>query len=446
MSNQAPLPPAARRLDRLYAPPEIGAPGKRRALAERRQLLLAGLFVLAMAILVVAIFALILPGLLGKAYRLEAYFPDAEGLDPGMQLLQKGYVIGLVERVQPVFPDDPAHGHHCPAPVDALPSSVSQPYSLNQPPAIEQASSPDQPSSINQTSSGSQPSTTGQPSSVNEPSSLSQSSAISLPSTVSQPPAPRQPCFRATLRIRDQWPIPRDSQVQLATLGLLKGNALRITVGQSTELLAPGAVIAARAPEPDLTQQLAVLTETVRLVVEESIAPTLASIRDQVKTIELLVGGGEGESDAQGQGLASNREQLAGAFENLRLLSENLVTTVDPKQLGAILASVETMSADLARITTEMAGSTQDVQRTVNNYGDLATDIRGLVNENRPALQRSLDDTQFLLQSLAAALTPILTNIEDASRNLAAFSQELRTHPTHILRPRETEEQAPWFK
>ncbi len=377
MSNHDPIPPGARRLDRLYAPPEIGAPGKRRALAERRQLLLAGVFVLAMALVVVAAFALILPGLLGQAYRLEAYFPDAEGLDPGMQLVQEGYVIGLVERVKPVFPGDPDHGRHCP------------------PPAAE-----------------------------------------------APPRSPTLPCFRATLRIRDQWPIPRDSQVRLTTLGLLKGNALRIAVGPSAELLAPGAVIAALAPEPDLTHQLAVLTETVRLVVEESIAPTLASIRDQVKTIELLVGGGEDP----GQGLAGNREQLAGAFENLRLLSDNLVKVVDPQAIGAILGSVETMSADLARITAEMAGSTQDVQRTVKNYDDLATDIRGLVKENRPALQRSLDDTQFLLQSLAAALTPILTNIEDASRNLSAFSQELRSHPTHLLRPRETEEQAPWFK
>ncbi|MBK8639713.1 MAG: MCE family protein [Chromatiaceae bacterium] len=378
MSNHDPIPPAARRLDRLYAPPEIGAPGKRRALAERRQLLLAGGFVLAMALVVVAAFALILPGLLGQTYRLEAYFPDAEGLDPGMQLIQEGYVIGLVERVKPVFPGDPAHGRHCPPPAAGAP-----------------------------------------------------------------PRSPTLPCFRATLRIRDQWPIPRDSQVRLTTLGLLKGNALSIAVGPSAELLAPGAVIAALAPEPDLTQQLAVLTETVRLVVEESIAPTLASIRDQVKTIELLVGGG---SEDPGQGLAGNREQLAGSFENLRLLSDNLVRVVDPQAIGAILASVETMSADLARITAEMAGTTPDVQRAVNNYDDLATDIRGLVNENRPALRRSLDDTQFLLQSLAAALTPILTNIEDASRNLSAFSQELRSHPTHLLRPRETEEQAPWFK
>ncbi len=119
---------------------------------------------------------------------------------------------------------------------------------------------------------------------------------------------------------------------------------------------------------------------------------------------------------------------------------------VDPQAIGAILASVETMSADLARITAEMAGSTQDVQRTVNNHGDLANDIRGLVKENRPVLRRSLDDTQFLLQSLAAALTPIPTNSEDASRNLSAFSQELRSHLTHLLRPRETEEQVPWFK
>lgn len=376
-NNHDPIPPAARRLDRLYAPPEIGAPGKRRALAERRQLLLAGVFVLVMALVVVAAFALILPGLLGQTYRLEAYFPDAEGLDPGMQLVQEGYVIGLVERVKPVFPGDPDHGRHCPPPAAGAP-----------------------------------------------------------------PRSPTLPCFRATLRIRDQWPIPRDSQVRLTTLGLLKGNALRIAVGPSAELLAPGAVIAALAPEPDLAQQLAVLTETVRLVVEESIAPTLASIRDQVRTIELLVGGGEDP----GQGLAGNREQLAGAFENLRLLSDNLVKVVDPQAIGAILGSVETMSADLARITAEMAASTQDVQRTVNNYDGLAIDIRGLVNENRPALERSLDDTQFLLQSLAAALTPILTNIEDASRNLAAFSQELRSHPTQLLRPRETEEQAPWFK
>lgn len=35
-----------------------------------------------------------------------------------------------------------------------------------------------------------------------------------------------------------------------------------------------------------------------------------------------------------------------------------------------------------------MTDSTQDVQRAVKDYGALAVDIRGLVNENRPALQQ----------------------------------------------------------
>lgn len=369
--------PDARRLDRLYAPPEIGAPGKRRALAERRDLLLAGIFVLVMAALVLVTFALILPGLFGQAYRLEAYFLEADGLDPGMPVVQDGYVIGLVERVSPVFPGTEAHGLHCPDPPVGAP-----------------------------------------------------------------PRSPSLPCFRMTLRIRDNWPVPRDSSAQLASQGLLTGSIIRIQAGSSAELLAGGAVIKARAPEADLTGQLAALTETVRRVVEDSIAPTLASIRDQVKTIELLIGiGGD-----QGEGVGKNRDQLAGAFENLRVLTENLVAAVDPKAIGAILGSVEAMSASMARITADMTGSTQDVQRAVKDYGALAVDIRGLVNENRPALQRSLDDTQFLLQSLSAALTPILTNIEDASRNLAAFSIELRRDPTLILRPRENEEQAPWFQ
>jgi len=375
MSNDT--SPAARRLDRLYAPPEIGAPGKRRALAERRDLLLAGIFVLAMAALVVVTFALILPGLFGHAYRLDAYFLDADGLDPGMQVVQEGYVIGLVERISPVFPGTESHRLHCPDPPVGAP-----------------------------------------------------------------PRSPSLPCFRMTMRIRDNWPVPRDSAAQLSSLGLLKGSAITIRAGSSADLLPGGAVIDAREPEADLTEQLAVLTETVRLVVEDSIAPTLASIRDQVKTIELLIGIGED----QGEGLGENRDQLAGAFENLRVLTENLVAAVDPEAIGAILGSVEEMSASLARITADMTGSTQDVQRAVSDYGDLAIDIRGLVNENRPALQRSLDDTQFLLQSLSAALTPILTNIEDASRNLAAFSNDLRSDPTLILRRRVQEEQAPWFQ
>jgi len=361
------------RLDRLYSPPEIGAPGKRRARAQRRDLLLAGLFVLAMAAIAIAALTLLQPGFLAGAYRVEAYFLDARGLDVGIQVVQEGYVIGLVERVTPLFPGRDDAASRCPEP------------------------------------------------------------------PVGSPPRhARLPCFRAVLRIKDDWPIPRDSEARLDSAGLLAGDVVRIRPGSSDELLADGGVIEAEGRKPDLVAQLGMLTETIDALVNETIAPALVSLGDQIKTIESLLGTGGDEGE--------NRERLAGAFENLRTLSQRLADSVDPQAIAAILASVRDASDNLARMTEQLKGSTRDVQKAVTNYGDLAVDVRGLVRDNRPALRRALDDTQYLLQELSTALTPILTNIEDATRNLAGLSRELRNNPATILKGREVEDETPWFK
>jgi len=102
------------RLDRLYSPPEIGAPGKREAQDRRRDLFLAGLFVLAMLAVVIAVVMLLGPGLFG-GYTLRAYFQEADGLERGIDVMQEGFVIGRVQAVEPVFRGDPDRGD-CPQP------------------------------------------------------------------------------------------------------------------------------------------------------------------------------------------------------------------------------------------------------------------------------------------------------------------------------------------
>lgn len=361
------------RLERLYSPPEIGAPGKREGRARRRDLFLAGLFVLAMAAVALGALALVIPGLFGGQYRLQAYFPDAQGLDPGIQVIQEGYVIGLVERVAPVFPGRDPDADLCPGPA----------------PGADQRS-------------------------------------------------PTLPCFRATLRIRDDWPVPVDSRAQLGSSGLLSGDAIKVQPGSARERLADGDVLDAQGRERDLMAQLSALTESLDRMMTETVEPALASIKSQIQTIETLLGSGGDQGE--------NRERLAGAFESLRTLSAKLEELVKPEQIAAILGSVEQMSRHLAQVSSRLTGSTEEVQKTVKNYGDLAKDIQGLVVDNKPALQRSLDDTQFLLQELSAALTPILTNIEDATHNLSALARDLRRDPAVIIKGRKVEEQAPWFQ
>lgn len=358
------------RLERLYAPPEVGAPGKRAAAGVRRDLILSGLFVLTMAAVVVGGLALILPGVFGGTIRLYAYFPDAAGLDSGIQISQAGYVIGVVEALEPVFPQD---------------SEVSP-----------------------------------------------------CPVTVGDGPAQRpagSPCFRATMRIRDRWPIPRDSVARVASAGLLQGDAVRIVPGRDRDHpLMDGATIAVGGREADLVAQLAHLTDSLQGLVEETIAPALTGIAEQIATLQQLLGTGAEDS--------GNRDRLAGVFESLRTLSADLEAAVDPKQLVSILSSVEQVAQNLAGVSATLTSRSQDVQQAVQGYGDLASDLRGLVKRNRPAIDRSLTDSQYLLQELAASLAPILQHIETATRNLAELSRDLRDNPAVIIRGREVQDNA----
>lgn len=356
------------RLERLYAPPEIGPPGKRLAQDRRRDLRLAGLFAILMAALALGAVALLRPGLLGGAYRLQAYFIDATGLAPGIPVLQDGYAIGLVDGVEPVFPGS-GESAHCPPAPDGPRSTLL-------------------------------------------------------------------PCFRARLRIARNWPIPSDSQAQLASAGLLQGTAIKIAPGQAAERLRDGARLASNGRERDLLAQLASLTDRLQVLIDDTIAPALASIQQQIATIEGLIG----TSDDQ----AENRERLAGVFASLEQLAGRIESVVDAAQLGRILAAVEQSSENLRAASAGITQGTAEVQGTVRRYGELADELKRLVATGRPDLERSLEDTRFLAQELAAALVPILANIEAATRDLAGLSRDLRANPAVILRGRQREGHTPW--
>ena len=361
------------RLERLYSPPEIGAPGKREARRRRHDLFYSGLFVLAMAAVAIAALAFLMPGLFGGAYRLQAYFLDAAGLIDGIQVIQEGYVIGIVEGVTPLFPGRDPAAARCP-----------------------------------------------------------------LPAADAAPRSPALPCFRATLRIKDDWPVPTDSVAQLGAAGLLQGDAIKISPGVATTLLADGSRIMAAGREPDLLAKLNGLSEALDDIVQKTIGPALASVKAQIETIQTLLGTGGDQ--------AGNRERLTGAVENLRTLSANLASSIDPRKIAAILDSLQTLSKNLTEVSVKIGGGTEEVKGAAREYGDLARALRVLVSDNKPALQGSLDDTQALLQELTAGQSPILVNIEEATRNLSALARDLRRDPAVIIKGRKVEEQAPWFK
>ncbi|MGB5834086.1 MAG: MlaD family protein [Thiohalocapsa sp.] len=358
------------RLERLYSPPEIGAPGKREALGRRRDLLLAGVFVLAMAAVAVSVLALLAPGLFG-GYGLRAYFLDADGLDRGIDVIQEGFVVGQVQSVDPVFTEDGDR--------DDCPEANTQ-------------------------------------------------------------RAPDLPCFRATLRIQEDWPVPPGSKARLAPGGLLQGNVIRIEPSIAAGTLTDGNWIETLDRQPDLPAQIATALEQAQKVIDQTIRPTLVQIQ---KRIQGLIGPGADDAEAGGTDMG---EGLVDVFGSLKQLSQDIEAIVDPEQIGAILTAVEQMTANLAKVSGTLNDRSADVSQAVQSYDALAGDIRRVVTENEPALSASLEDTQYLLQELAAALTPIMANIETASRNLAALSGDLRQDPKSLLFKNPSKEPSPWFE
>ncbi|MCF7989794.1 MAG: MlaD family protein [Thiohalocapsa sp.] len=360
------------RLEHLYSPPEIGAPGKRRAVSRRRDLLLAGLFVAAMIAVLVLVLTVLSPGFF-RGYDLRAYFLEANGLDRGIDVMQEGFVVGHVQSVEPVFAGDADRGDCPSAPAER---------------------------------------------------------------------APQLPCFRATLRIRHEWPVPAGSAAQLAPAGLLKGNVIRILPGTQAESLQPQSAIATLPPEPDLPARIASTLEQAQSTIDQTIRPTLVQIQERIQGLLGSIdaaGGDAGDGIDPGQGVNE-------VFERLKRLSADVERIVDPERIGAILAAVEQLTANLAEVSGTFTDRSGDVREAVQSYTALASDIRRVIADSEPELDASLEDAQLLLQELSAALTPILANVETASRNLAALTGDLRQDPKSLLFRSQEKEPQPWFE
>ncbi len=360
-------------LERLYQPPEIGAPGIRRGRQQRRDLALSGLFVLVMAVVVLGVVLLNVPALFG-GYVLRAYFPDATGLDRGIDVVQEGFVIGHVGAVEPVFSVDPDR-RECPVP--------------------------------------------------------------------EQPRSDETPCFRASLHIQRDWPVPLGSRAQLAPAGFLGGNLIRIEPSVADETLQAGDPIATLPRQPDLASQAADALTRLQAAIDDTIRPALVKLQQRIE--ELVSAMGPGKDGGSG-GAAAVGEGLADVFQNLRELSASLNESVDAARVGSILASVDETSGNVATLSGVLSDRSAALGTAVEHYTALGADLQDVVNQAGPAVTDSLDDVQYLLQELAAALAPILANLDTASRNLAALTGDLRQDPKSLLFENKPKEPSSWLE
>ena len=370
--------------ERLYIPPQIGAPGRAAARRRRRRLQLTGLFVVSMAAILLAVMALLHYRAV-DAIQLTTWLTFTDGLTPGAPVEQAGYTIGTVTAVTPVFSERGT-----------------------------------------------------------EPPCGEQTPTMATP-TASTDSNPMAPCFQVRLRIKRDWPLPDDS-VALIGSKLLKGTLVLIEAGTSETRLEDGDSLIGRADDSDLgaaaNELLAKLTELldhVQGIMDEAVRPMLSSINTQVGALQKLVA-----PDSPDDGAAL--KDIAVVLDNLKQLTGDLAAHGDSERdtdVGKLLRATRVAAENVEGITAAINDRSREIRKAVKQFTQLGTRLNRLAANAGPSIEGSLSDTQYIIQETATALTPILNSIDETTRNLLELSRDLRDNPAVLLQGRDTRDNSP---
>ncbi len=322
--------------ERFFSPPEIGAPGREVGRKQRRDLAIAGVFVLLMLVMLV-LGLMMISGTFGRTYNIYTHCRTSGGIEAGTEVQQAGYAVGKVLAVVPQF--------------DGV-----------------------------------------------------------------------KPSFKIEMGIDRNWIIPDTGKVVIGSDGLLTGNVIKLVPGNIEKA-------AALHPNSELScEKEADIVARVTSIMDQTVAPILESVRKQIEALEGLMVAGEGG--------ASSQQTIAGILENLRDISQDLkaqTNAIQPGHVADIVSSARSAASNVERITYTLTQRTQEIDKSVRNFGELAERLNAMVEKNDPKIERSLSDTQFMLQELANAMTPILNNLDQTTRNLKELSMNLRDNPSTIV-------------
>lgn len=228
---------------------------------------------------------------------------------------------------------------------------------------------------------------------------------------VDKPGDPPHTRYKATLALRRDWPIPKDSVARLMSSGLLADVAIGISEGASRDMAVPGSELAGME-NADLFASMNELAQQLGDLTRNQIGPLVKNLAGHVDSIASVLDKNTPELVEQSRAL----------LHRLNTASDSVNDVIKPQNraaIGAILGNVRDLSRDLR--------ATQDqLQQAIVR-------IDSVVRENRPAVRDSVDDLRGVMAALSGRIDGITQHLEVAARNFDEFAREVRMNPNRLL-------------
>jgi phospholipid/cholesterol/gamma-HCH transport system substrate-binding protein len=242
--------------------------------------------------------------------------------------------------------------------------------------------------------------------------------------------------FRLDVSVQEGFAIPADSVARIQTSQFLGAKTVEINRGQATAALQPGAQIASAAAA-DMFSAMASVAGTVGDLSREGLKPLLDRLVELVsnanrlidRDVTTLVGSLNAvATDTRGQvpqiagELLTFTEELNNTLASVQaLVSEQNVTEVQQT-----VHNINTVSGDFVAIS-------RSVQATLGQLELIVADLQAVVEKNEGKVEASLDDTRYILRSIAQNIDTINHNLAGTTRNMNEFSRLIRQNPSLLL-------------
>jgi len=204
--------------------------------------------------------------------------------------------------------------------------------------------------------------------------------------------------YKVTFAIREDWKVPNDSVAQIISSGLLGGISINIKEGVSKIALKEGEALQGQEGA-DLFAAVGGAAGDIKLLIGD--------VRKFVGTLN------------REAGLIDDAKQLMTRLDNSAANLEKILSQKNTKNINAAIDSLSSLSKKL--------------DKTLSEVDHVVASSKGLIEENRADLKRSIRLMSASLETVSQHIETITYNLEGTSRNMNEFSRQIRENPGLLL-------------
>lgn len=240
--------------------------------------------------------------------------------------------------------------------------------------------------------------------------------------------------FRIVFQVSDKWQLPEDSAAVLFSPSPLQTTVVKISPGVSEVMKKPGERIDSRDQPEGPVEQIVLLTRKLQTLLEATIQPTIEQSLTQLKQLE----GWMGERAKDSEEIAADLKRIVA---DIQKVVESLTKSGSGGQLNeltAVVANANKVLQDVSRATGEATKlATETREQLMPKLGNIATEQHVLAYQLSTVVEQNTADIRAIVQTLSLSITPLMYNLEEATRTLLELARELRENPGMLVTGKE---------